>query len=91
MIEDEMDDIIDPVSMSLSKLWEMVKDTEAWCAAVHGVSCKESDTTERLNKNTAVGVCTHHLRGVFPWDATVLPRICWPSLWLNDSCQRDLL
>ena len=32
-----MDDITDPVDMSLSKLREMVKDREAWCAAVHGV------------------------------------------------------
>ena len=30
--------IIDPVDMSLSKLWEMVKDGEAWHAAAHGVT-----------------------------------------------------
>ena len=41
-----LDGITDTVDMSLSKLWETVKDRKAWCAAVHAVTKSQTQLSD---------------------------------------------
>ena len=60
-----LDSITDSMDMNLSKLWEMVKDREAWCPAAHGVTKSQTQLSDRETTQNCLKVDT--TRMPFRW------------------------
>ena len=75
-----MDGITDSMDMSLCKLWEMVKDREAWRAAVHGVAKSRTrlSNLKTTYHNNDINIITYQ----FPSGSVVKDLPAMQKLWV---------
>ena len=59
-----LDGITDSTDMSLSKLQEMVKDREAWCAAVHGIVKSWTQLNNNIQTQLIYKLNVNHIKGI---------------------------